>query len=293
MRVSRPWLIAAASAALAIVLGGCNSSGQVRGHVSWWLYEVSPDERSLAAAHEANLCVDRVGPPVVSENARTVTITLPRIAGKLEDGERCTLESRTEITRIRLAAPLGSRTLQQPDDAGGVRVVAVPRWRGNQGTSTTACLDSAGAVRCAPPLAYEWCRTERPPVSSRQLSHTCLELAVRYGAPAPAPATPLKVRPTRERRPVDLSKLLERRIATVLPTGWQVRLDAGRSTSKRLGPGYLYGFNLATPLRETTPQRSFDLACAAAYRQATRILKRRGQRAELHCRLDRLSLLGR
>lgn len=262
--------------------------------MSWRLNEVSLDQRTLTVAHEANLCGGRVGRPVVDENSRTVTITLPRIAGERDDDQACALESRTETMRIRLASPLDSRTLQQPDDEGGLRVVEVPRWRGGDGTSTTACIDSSGTVRCAAPLAYEWCRTERPPVQSSELSLACARLARRFGTAAPAPARPKRIRPNTQRAPVDLSALLDRRLAAAVPVGWKLRVDAaGPSTSKRLKLGYIYGFNLGTPLRERTSQRSLDRACATIYREAARLLQARGQLAELHCRLDRLSLLGR
>lgn len=126
------------------------------------------------------------------------------------------------------------------------------------------------------------------------MNRACLLLAARYGKQAPPPADPALTAPEQREDARDLSAVLERRLSRVLPQGWQLRVDAaGPSTDRRLPDGYYYGLNVGTPLREETPHKAFAATCADLYDEATRILEKRGQLAELTCRLDRLSLLGR
>ncbi len=99
----------------ALLVTGCSGGGGAREDASirWVLADVSDDARTISVFHEEHHCQSRPGRPEVRETSSVVRVRIPLEDADLQ-GAGCTADLRYMTSRVRLAAPLATRALQQP-----------------------------------------------------------------------------------------------------------------------------------------------------------------------------------
>lgn len=143
-------------------LSGCGGSAERqpgdRGEsIAWNLADVSDDGRVVSVFHEAPHCRTVPGRARVAEDAGHVKIRIPELHVLLAPDVVCTADLRFTTTRVRLAAPLGARRLEQP--GGGA-----PRGRAAFGSNCPRLLRARADAPLfdVPAFARERARCAKP-----------------------------------------------------------------------------------------------------------------------------------
>lgn len=81
--------------------------------ITWRVSDLSDDARTVSVFHEEPHCQTRPGRAQLTEDARAVRIRIPLVRSGLPKDTFCTADLRYTTTKVRLAAPLGRRRLEQ------------------------------------------------------------------------------------------------------------------------------------------------------------------------------------